>query len=105
MPARTVTIDFVAVPGVAEKLERMTKPYREKVARTIAGNIAGNVPRRRGVVAGTYRPDVDISGDRVRVLPGSPFWAIIEYGTATSPPYAPIRSAVSASGARFTDGR
>lgn len=34
-----------------------------------------------------------------------PFWAVIEFGSPTSVPYAPMRKAVMASGARYEDGR
>jgi hypothetical protein len=35
----------------------------------------------------------------------SSFWALIEYGTATNPPYAPLRLGVEGAGCKYVDAQ
>jgi hypothetical protein len=91
---RDAVDEIVALPSVTR--------YLVDVGEQIGGSIVAQVPVVDGTMRASFSPSVDESGsDDVRLLPNSPFWHWLEYGTATSPVYRPIQRGVEAVGARY----
>lgn len=77
------------------------RPGLERAAAQLARSIPDHVPVHYGVVKRTYRPQVETDGDSVRVRGFGSFWHLLEYGTAFTPPYRPIESAVADAGLKW----
>jgi len=95
-------------PGAVDSLrdERWMADAMMDVAETVAQSVRDEAP----VDTGDYRDSIgtgstssDRDGVYATVTTSDPAWHIIEYGTADTPAYAPMRAGAEAAGLRFRD--
>ncbi len=109
-----MTSSFKFTPDQRGIDDVLTGPDLGKFLTDVAVDAAGRIEKhgptskdsfmgwKGSVVALPARPD----GDSIAALVGSesPGWHLVEYGTATTQPYAAIRKGVRETGVRFEEG-
>lgn len=104
MATRTFTLDRRGVKKLMGSSD-MGRGMRDAAA-AIADQVRHEAPERTGYYARRVRHG---SGDEVDgaatavVYTLDEFWHLVEYGSLTNHPYAPMRRGVEAAGARFHD--
>jgi hypothetical protein len=92
---------FIPAPDADATITELAKPQCMVVAEAIANGIPANVPVHHGVMLRSYNPSTAESDQGAKVLPNSPFWHWLEYGTQYNQPYRPVENTIRQLGIRY----